>query len=63
MKKTKQGLRNLDYIQAAPKGRKLELPENQFIDCKHREKGKNQWGDVSCLECGADLGNEWHRNG
>lgn len=57
MKKTKQGLRDLNSIPAAKMGRKLELPENQFVDCKHIKTKENQWGDVDCLECGADLGN------
>lgn len=56
MKKTttRQGLRNLDYIQAAPKGRKLELPENQFIDCPHTRKDHDH-GFITCLDCGEDL--------
>lgn len=62
MKKTKQGVLDLNHIQAAPKGRKLELPENQFINCKHRDKRESQWGDVICMECGEDLGNSWARD-
>lgn len=62
MKKTKQGLRDLNDIPAAKVGRKLELPENQVINCPHRNVRESMHCDQFCRDCGEDLGNSWDRD-
>ena len=58
MKKTKQGVRDLNGIKGKPRGRFLaEVPDNQReAGCQHKSKEIDHWfGIVTCRECGADL--------
>lgn len=52
-KKTRQGVRDLNDIKA-PLGRKLDLPEEQAVDCKHKYTKRTCDGFVTeCRNCDA----------
>ncbi len=53
MKKTRQGVRDLNHIHGKSKGRKVEMPETFGEACSHpRDKQMTEHGISECLVCG-----------
>jgi hypothetical protein len=50
MKKTKQGVRDLNYIKAPPRGIRLEMPP-QLSGCAHKQTKVSEDGVETCMEC------------
>jgi len=52
-KLTRQGVRDLNHLPSKPRGRRLELPPQQTINCKHPNKREvSLTGETYCLDCG-----------
>lgn len=55
MKRTKQGVRDLDSLPSKPAGKKLSMPPKAATACRHpHEDRKTIWasGDTYCGSCG-----------
>ena len=57
MKKTRQGVRDLNSLPGKSVGRVLDFPVNQGNDltCRHFKKSRNEKGMMVCRDCDAEF--------